>query len=65
MSQVLALFNKALRKQHTLLKEQEEKNVKKAMPRLIAPDLKPVDQSLDDALIEGAQEVRMPNLFVN
>jgi N-acetyltransferase 10 len=55
--QVLALFNKAMRKIHTYLKTQQQKSVEATMPRIQEVTMTPHAVGLDEDLEASAKEV--------
>jgi N-acetyltransferase 10 len=57
-SQVLALFNKAMRRLHACLRASEEARVRAALPEPApAPDMQPLALGVDEDLEEGAARV--------
>ena len=57
-NQVLALFNKSVRKMHGLLRAKKEAAVERSLPKVIPVHMLPHEQDLDDDLEEAAGEVK-------
>ena len=57
-NQVLALFNKSVRKMHGLLRATEEAAVERSLPKVVPVHMLPHAQELDDDLAEAADEVK-------
>jgi N-acetyltransferase 10 len=57
-NQVLALFNKSVRKMHGLLRATEEAAVERSLPKVVPVHMLPHAQDLDDDLAEAADEVK-------
>uniref|UniRef100_A0A7S0T2X9 N-acetyltransferase domain-containing protein n=1 Tax=Mantoniella antarctica TaxID=81844 RepID=A0A7S0T2X9_9CHLO len=55
--QVMALFNKAVRKMHGALRAGKEREVEAEMPTAMIPKLKPLEVGLDEDLEDGAAKV--------
>jgi N-acetyltransferase 10 len=51
--QVMALFNKAVRKMHGALRAGKEREVEAEMPTAMIPKLKPLEVGLDEDLEDG------------
>ena len=57
-NQVLALFNKSVRKMHGLLRAKKEAAVERSLPKVMPVHMLPHVQDLDDDLEEAADEVK-------
>ncbi|CAI5531434.1 unnamed protein product, partial [Closterium sp. Naga37s-1] len=57
-TQVLALFNKAIRKIHSVLYAAAARTIEAALPRIKEVDLRPHPQSVDEDLAEAADQAK-------